>query len=202
MYARAVVGREDQERWDGRHAARASLREPAAAVVALAEHLPREGTALDVAGGAGRHAIWLARRGLTVTLVDVSAVALGQASEAADAAGVSLRRVHADLESGLPRGPWDVILCHHYLQRDLFEIFPRVLRPGGVLVVVQPTVRNRERHERPSPRFLLDEGELRRLASGLTVIAYDEGWGSQGRHEATLVATRPAGDGGRAEAAH
>jgi hypothetical protein len=53
-----------------------------------------------------------------------------------------------------------------------------------VLVFVQPTRR------RPGPRFLLEEGELVRLAGGLDVVQYREGWLEEGRHEALLVARR------------
>src|SRR5579872_4748825 len=45
----------------------------------LAETKP--GSALDVAGGVGRHALWLAERGWKVTLIDISEVGLSLARE-------------------------------------------------------------------------------------------------------------------------
>ena len=46
---------------------------------------PSPGTALDLAGGIGRHAIWLARRDWRVTLLDISEVAIAKAQENAGA---------------------------------------------------------------------------------------------------------------------
>ena len=43
------------------------------------------GPALDVAGGAGRNAVWLAERGWRVKLIDISDVALKMAREKFDA---------------------------------------------------------------------------------------------------------------------
>jgi ubiquinone/menaquinone biosynthesis C-methylase UbiE len=53
----------------------------------LDDLLPRRGRALDVAGGTGRHALWLARRGLDTTLADVPQVALEKAAAAASEEG-------------------------------------------------------------------------------------------------------------------
>jgi 2-polyprenyl-3-methyl-5-hydroxy-6-metoxy-1,4-benzoquinol methylase len=65
----------DRQKWDARYAQPAAApRDPEPFLLELDHLLPRSGRALDVAGGAGRNAIWLARRGLDVTLVDISAV--------------------------------------------------------------------------------------------------------------------------------
>lgn len=185
----------DRERWDARYREEGPCaRAPSALVTELDALLPRRGRALDVAGGAGRHAVWLARRGLEVTLVDVSPVGVDLARRAASEAGVPLDARALNLErEPLPPGPWDLILDFHYLQRSLFPAFARALAPGGLLVFVQPTRRNLERHPRPGPAHLLDEGELARLAADLPleVLRLDEGWLAEGRHEARLVARRP-----------
>lgn len=151
------------------------------------------GRALDVAGGRGRHAVWLAQRGYQVTLIDVSDRGLELAAEAARDAGVEVACARVDLESDpLPSGPWQLIVCFHYLQRSLFPAFARELAVGGRLLFCQPTVRNLERHPRPGERFLLKEGEAERLAvaAGLAVERCDEGWSDEGRHEARLIALR------------
>ncbi|AKT43740.1 class I SAM-dependent methyltransferase [Chondromyces crocatus] len=200
---------DDRIRWDARWRERGEgPGEPSALITALAPQLPTRGRALDIAGGAGRHALWLARRGLDVTLVDISEVALtiaraapgpdvtenlGAASGLDAARRGRLHTLALDLEEApLPPGPWDVILCFHYLQRSLFAAFPEALAPGGLLVIVHPTRTNLERHPRPSARFLLDDGELPGLLrGGLDVVRYEEGWLSEGRHEARLLARRP-----------
>lgn len=185
----------DRRKWDARYRERGPENsEPDAFLVSLDLILPRRGQALDVAGGAGRHAIWLAKRGLDVTLVDVSQAGLDLARSDAAAAGVSLDLVRADLETDpLPPGPFDVVLSFNFLRRDLFHAFPGVLAPGGLLVYSQPTRSNLLRHDKPPAGFLLEDGELPRLVSGLEVVRCDEGWtddGLDGRHVARLVARR------------
>ena len=188
----------DKERWDAKYRERGEgvAKPPSELLRELGERLPAQGRALDLAGGEGRHAIWLARRGLEVTLADVSAVALGRADAAARLAGVELRTVEVDLEApgARPAGPWDLIVVFHYLQRDLFEWFAEALAPGGTLVYAQPTVTNLERHPRPSRRFLLADGELGDLArgAGLAVALHDEAWRVGGQFVARLVAKRRA----------
>jgi tellurite methyltransferase len=183
----------DRDRWNARHADERDAQPPSPFLVSLDPVLPRTGRALDVAGGAGRHALWLARRGLAVTLADVSDVALARAAQEARASGVSLETLEYDLEaSPLPAGPWDVILCFYFLHRPLFAAMARALAPGGWLVFAHATRRNLERHPRPGPRHVLEDGELPSLVAGLGLetVRYDEGWLESGRHEARLVARR------------
>lgn len=184
---------DDAARWDARYAADDAPTEPAAFVVAQADRLPTTGTALDVAGGAGRHAIWLAGRGLDVTLVDVSEVGLRVARQRAAEARVVLTTLRRDLAADpLPAGPFDVVLVHAYLDHHVLEQVPGVLAPDGVFLFAQATVTNLEVHERPPRRFLLEPGEMATIAErlGLEVLECTEAWRDSGRHEAWLVARR------------
>jgi tellurite methyltransferase len=182
----------DRTKWNARFGEQRELSPPSPFLLELDELLPRRGRALDVAGGAGRHAIWLARRGLEVLVVDISDVALEIARRQAQAAGVALTTVRADLEEApLPAGPWELILCFNYLQRSLFPELVRALRPGGLLVVEHPTRSNLARNAHPTAVRLLDDGELPALVSGLEIVRHGEGWFETGRHEARLVARAP-----------
>jgi len=84
----------------------------------------KPGQALDLACGAGRHAIWLRDRGWRVTAVDQNAPAID---------GVTC--VQADLEAGefriLPDA-WDLIVCWLYWQEDLLAPIAAGVRPGGI----------------------------------------------------------------------
>ncbi|PTL79054.1 bifunctional 2-polyprenyl-6-hydroxyphenol methylase/3-demethylubiquinol 3-O-methyltransferase UbiG [Vitiosangium sp. GDMCC 1.1324] len=180
---------QDRQRWNTRYREQVGTGEPSGFLRSLADRLPRTGRALDVAGGAGHDALWLARRGLDVTLADISDVALERAAEAARGAGVELRLQRLDVElEPLPPGPFDLVLCLNFLWRPLFAELPKVLAPGGLLVFAQPTRSNLQRHAHPSARFLLEDGELPRLLQGLEIVSYSEGWTEEGRHEARLVA--------------
>ncbi len=157
----------------------------------LDPYLPRRGRALDVASGRGRNGLWLAERGLEVTLIDISEVALSIAGQEALERGVEVTTVHSDLEpDGLPKGEWDVIICFHFLHRPLFSEMVQALRPGGWLVCEVATVANLERHPRPPRPFLLEPGELGLLTEGLQPIISTEGWTEEGRHNARFVGRR------------
>jgi SAM-dependent methyltransferase len=170
----------DRERWDRRWSEGSHSDDAPPAWLDEASEsveLPRSGRALDVASGAGRVALWLARRGLETLALDVSPVALGRLGARAEAEGLSVETRALDLERDpLPAGPWDLIACFHYLQRELFPELRARLAQGGLLVVEIGTVRNLQRHDRPSRRFLLEAGELRDLLDPLEIAWYREGW--------------------------
>lgn len=186
------MSNEDRTKWDAKYARPDDApAKPSLLLIELADLLPTRGTALDIAGGVGRNAIWLAQRGLDVTLADISKVGLEIAGQRTAAAGVTLQTMLVDVECDpLPPGPWDLIICAHFLQRPLFSAFPKLLKPNGLLVVIHPTQSNLERHEKPPPRFLLQDGELPKLVTGLEILRYEEGWLAEGRHDAVLVGRR------------
>ena len=197
------MAEDDAERWDRRHAGAGPGRPPEAFFVRHAAHLPRGGRALDLAGGTGRHARWLARAGLDTTLADVSAVALRTAEARAAAEGLRLHLVPCDVEEAVPAGPWDVVLVSWFLPRDPWDGVVAALAPGGTLWVLHPTRRNLERHAHPSARWLLEEGELaaRVARSGLEPLVLEEGWDHAGRHLAAGVFRRNRGEGAVSERA-
>ncbi|HYG67589.1 MAG TPA: class I SAM-dependent methyltransferase [Anaeromyxobacteraceae bacterium] len=185
----------DRERWNARYAEEAAIAAPSPFVVGLDALLPRTGRALDLAGGSGRHALWLARRGLAVTLADVSDVALATAERSARAEGLGLVTRLVDLAvEPVPAGPWDVVVCTYFLHRPVFAQVRDALAPGGLFAFAHATRTNLERHPRPGPRHVLEDGELSTLAGGLglEVLRLDEGWLESGRHEARVVLRRPS----------
>lgn len=190
--AEKAISKADFERWQARYA-RAGSPEPVDPfLIEIEEALPTRGKALDVAGGAGRHAIFLARRGLEVTLADISPMGLELAQRRARAAGVAVYTLALDFEkASLPLGPFSLILCTSYLPtRRLWGEMVERLDPEGRLVFVQPTTTNLQRHSHPSRRVLIDPGQLETLVVnlGLKPVRLEEGWDSSGRHTARLLA--------------
>jgi tellurite methyltransferase len=123
--------------------------------------------ALELACGLGQTAIYLAQCGYRVDAVDVSAVALTQAARAADAAGVAVRWIEADLDDWRPeRAAYDLIVVQRFLDRTrLPEIIPWALKAGGELLY---TTFTRDSASGPgNPAFLLERGELRQLYATL-----------------------------------
>ena len=175
----APMAEGDRRRWDERYATDGPP--PVSAIESpdiLARHadlLPTAGRALDLACGQGCGAVWLARRGLEVWGLDVSAVAIGQARDLAHLAGVGdrCRFDVVDLDDGLPAGPpVDVILCHKFRDRRLDRAIIERLAPGGLLAIAALS----EVGAAPGP-FHAVAGELPAAFAGLNVIAGGEGQG-------------------------
>jgi SAM-dependent methyltransferase len=126
-------------RWAGERAHASSA--PSEFLIAETEALP-PGRALDVACGAGRNAVWLARRGWRVTGVDFSDVALRAARELAASAGVEVEWVEADAVTWIPpRRAYDLVTVM-YVQLPVVERRATLahaadaVAPGGTLLVV------------------------------------------------------------------
>lgn len=134
--------------------------------------LPRGGYALDIAAGAGRLAIWLAVRGLDVLAVDISLAGLELVRQGAESRGLEIETLSEDLESeSLPEGPFDIITCFNYRQRNLFPPIRERLKVGGFFLAETATVFNLERHAHPSLRYLAEPGELRQDCAPLEIIS-------------------------------
>lgn len=137
---------------------------------------PGAGTALDVAGGLGRHAMWLGRRGWRVTVVDISEVAAQKALAKAGRGHVQLDFLVRDLTTyRLEPESFDLILVFFYLQRELFPALIRALKPGGVLLYKTYTKEHRKFAKGPSnPMYFLDRDELLDAFRDLDVLYYRE----------------------------
>lgn len=182
----------ERAHWNHRYRKEGWSTEPSAFVVEAAPHFPPESRVLDVAGGTGRNAIWLARRGHDVTIADISEVGLEMARHRSAEAGVEVGTVHMDFDTDpMPPGPWDVILDFHFVKRFLFPIFFESLRPGGLLVFCRATVKNLERSDRPPRSHLIEEGEGWKLLEGWDLLIAREGWSVEDRHEFESLARKP-----------
>ncbi len=185
---------EDATRWDAKYRGRAlPTPGPSVALRSVMSWIPSQGRLLDLAGGDGAQALWLAGRGLEVTLCDVSEVALERASQVAAATEVPLTTRCVDLETApLPKGPWSAVLCSNYLQPSLWSAVADALGPGGTAIWIHPTITNLTRHEKPSRRFLLELGQARTVfeAAGLAVDFASEDWVA-GRHLSRVVGHEP-----------
>jgi SAM-dependent methyltransferase len=132
---------DQRARWDSKYEqGLPSLTEPDPFFISAYERFatssrPKPGAALDLAGGLGRHALWLGSRGWQVTVVDVSDVAIGKLSEAALQLNVKLELLAGDAaEFRFEPAQFDLIVLFYHLDRSLFPRIVSALKPGGLLL--------------------------------------------------------------------
>ena len=172
----------ERTEWDRRYreGSHRSLKPDPLLVTAYEEFVvpsfPQPGQALDLAGGIGRHAIFLAERGWDVRLLDISETALEAARSEAGNRGLHISAEPADLmETRLPRSSFDLILNFFYLERALFRRISAALRPGGLLIFKTYTCEQLKLGGGPShPMHLLGNNELLHAFARLRILHYHE----------------------------
>lgn len=157
------------------------LWQPTAFLSDVIGHL-RPGTALDLACGVGRDAVYLAALGWQVTAVDRLPDALERARRLAGRCAAAIGPIEwrtSDLERETPAfdTPFDLIVGFRFLHRPLFGAVYEWLRPGGHVVYETFTTAHRERHGRPAADAqVLKPGELPRLLGGFELRHHSESW--------------------------
>ena len=148
--------------------------------------------ALDLACGAGRHAVYLAQAGFSVAAVDFSAEGLASANRLAESRAVSIETLALDLEADgadLGEPKYDLAAVFFYLHRPLFPQIARCLRPGGLLIYKTYSVDQLRYPGRPRHRMhMLEPNELLEVFSEFRVLRYEEEW--EGKGTAALVAQK------------
>lgn len=146
---------------------------PTILVVEIAKKLA-PGTAIDLACGVGRNALYLAEQGWAVTAVDGSKKAIELVQRRSAAHGVKVHTKVADLTTPdftMPPDEFDLIVIAYYLQRDLFAKAKAAVRPGGVVVAIAHTPELGEKWSEKRAR----PGELRRFFDGWEFLWEYEG---------------------------
>ncbi len=166
---------------------------PSAWVVRWSGLLKPGATVLDVACGSGRHLQWFAGRGCNVTGVD---------RDIAGARGVApaATLVEADIEqgpwplmaSGAPR-QFDAVIITHYLWRALMPTLLASVAPGGVFIYETFSAGNETVGRPARPDFLLRDGELLSVCTGMHIVAYENGFlTAPDRFVQRIAAVKPA----------
>lgn len=168
-----------RELWNDRYRQKGSVwgAEPNQFVVAYLSDL-EPCRVLDLGTGQGRNAIWLARQGHQVTAVDISDVAVAQATEIAADAGVEVDFIAADLERWQPEpGSYDLVLLSYIQAAEparklIHSKVGTALAPGGMVFIVAHHIDNLEHGVGgpPLPDRLYDEKMIAGDFPGFEII--------------------------------
>lgn len=158
------VYRQGQTPWD-------SGRNCSELVRVLEEEIVAPGHALDLGCGTGTNAIFLARMGFDVTGVDISQVAIDRAKEKAEAAGLSVLFMLANLPNVfLPGKIYDFVFdrgCFHAIKNEdrpkYVEMLEKITREGSIYLML---CGNAKEPRTPGPPTLTED-EIRETFSGL-----------------------------------
>jgi tellurite methyltransferase len=173
----------ERERWNqkyGKRPASSGIAPDPFLLRSFAEYIrplfPRGGRALDLAGGAGRHAIWLAKQGWEVILIDISETAVEQARQNAGLLQTHLHFVVDDLTHfKASQTQFDLVMVFFYLERKTFSEMVQAVRPGGLLVYKTYTqAQTKVRNGPKNPAHLLRSNELCQLAAEMQILHYRE----------------------------
>lgn len=132
------------------------------------------GTALDVACGEGRNAVWLAEQGWETTGVDFSGVALDKARKMAAERGVEVEWIRADVTAWEPDRLYDLVVIAyvHFPDRGWVDLVRRAaswVAPGGHLYLVGHDVATAGVSGPPDPDFLWDPETAAEAVAPLTL---------------------------------
>lgn len=133
-------------------------------ILRLLQDLPEGARLLDLGVGPGWTSIWLAKSGFNVVGVDISPDMVSVAKRRATSEGVeNVTFVVDDMESLLVEGPFDAVLIYSSLhhchdEKSVLEGCFRLLKEGGRLVLVEPTILHK--YSPASRRSLKETGKL------------------------------------------
>lgn len=155
------------------------------------EFLPR-GRALDIAMGAGKNAIYLAKMGFEVEGIDISPEVITVALESAKESSVTIKAHVADLEKDfhVEAEAYSVIICFNYLQRSLITEMKNGLRRGGMIVYETYIIDQAKFGEPKNPDYLLKHNELLNMFRDFRCLRYREGVFEGPRAIASIVAQK------------
>jgi tellurite methyltransferase len=163
----------DAERWNKRYLIEGPVRirkKPSWLVREFADLIPKDGLVLDTACGVAQNSMYLAELGIRIIGLDISLVALRLASQKARRLGLRFSAAVMDLtDPWFPPDTFDGILNFRFLERKTLAGFPKVLKPGGLILFETYLW---ESKKRPDPDYYLKPGELLEAFAGFKILRY------------------------------
>lgn len=169
------MAHKDEIKWNKKYQDIPSLletREASNKLISILDHVIGT-SALDVACGAGRNAIYLASKGFNVLALDISKIALEELNNKG-IKNITAKYVDLD-EYDIPKNSYDLIVMTNFLDRNLIPNLAMALKKDGILFI--ETYMDHEVNEKPPSNtgFLLKKGELKDFFDDkFEVVDYEE----------------------------
>jgi SAM-dependent methyltransferase len=152
----------DREKWNSKYLEDIGNTDPSGILekyIFLATH----GKALDLACGNGRNSRFLAQKGFQVDAVDISNIALAHFADRDPRINV----MYQDIDTWhIPRDRYQVIVNIRFMDRRLFPMIQKGLKPGGVLFF--------ESFAGEGKKYGLKPNELLEAFKSFHVVYYEE----------------------------
>jgi len=166
----------DKEKWDNKYEAPEYItgKEPTEWLKDHSDMLNGKGSALDIASGEGRNAVFAAEKGYRTLAVDISATGIEKAHALANEKGVNIETCVVDLDVWkIKQSAFDLILCFNFLDRRIFPAIKCALKPGGLMFYETFTV-DYLQHSSFKREWVLEHNELLDAFSELRILYYRE----------------------------
>jgi SAM-dependent methyltransferase len=141
----------------------------------VSDQFPHGGAVLDLAGGIGRHALWLAKRNWQVTVVDISEVAIRKLDQKALQLDLTLDLFALDaMDYQFKPGYFDLIVMFYHFDRDICPRVFSALKPGGLLICKSSLSWNLYEGSAPANIRPLGKNEILSLLPELRAVHHQE----------------------------
>ena len=183
-------------KWEQRHSSAEGTGDPVQVLLSNLHLLPGSGSALDLACGRGRNALFLAEAGLDVTAWDFSTNAINRLKQAARENGLKLTAEVRDVVKMPPQpASFDLVLVSYFLERSILEDIKRAVRPGGLLMYETFTRDALDNTGPTNQAWRLETNELLTWCSEMRIHYYREdarqGDLSKGVRNAAMIVASP-----------
>jgi SAM-dependent methyltransferase len=156
------LAKQDQKKWNSRYFRNIGSPTPSDILSKYLSFSPK-GRALDIACGNGRNSKFLAQNGFKVDAVDISDVALRQLPD--NDARINIICVDIDIWQ-IPQNRYELIINIRFLDRRLFPMIKKGLKPGGVLIF--------ESFIDEKQDYCLEPNELLHAFNTFEIVYYEE----------------------------
>ncbi|MGB5792086.1 class I SAM-dependent methyltransferase [Poseidonibacter sp.] len=169
------MAQKDKIKWDKKYTEISFLLEdklPSEKLIKIEKNVKGK-KALDIASGAGRNSIYLAKKGFEVEALDISKVAL-DVLNAKGFENITCKLVDLD-EYKVPKNSYDLIIMTNFLDRNLIPKLSNALKKDGILFI--ETYMEDKINEKPpsNSNFLLKKEELKTFFDeSFEILDYDE----------------------------